>query len=453
VRQLPSQGARAPLAVDAVGAVLRGPADQLAVRRANLGLVLRHLRRTGPTSRARVATGTGLNKATVSSLVGELVERGLLAERGAMPAGDVGRPGRVVAVAGSGAAGVGLEVNVDYVAAVALDLDARVLFSARTALDVPRAGAGAALDEVARLVRTASAAAASAGAPPVGAVLAVPGLVRSGGGTVALAPNLGWRDVPVRDELVRRLGTHLPLGVDNEANLSALAEAAQGAATGASDLVHLTGEVGVGAGVVVGGRLVRGAAGYGGEVGHMPLDPAGERCGCGRRGCWETVVGLAALLRAAADPDDPVRDPSLDLERRLDELRRRADAGDARTLAALAGVGEGLGVGLSVLVNVLDPQVVVLGGCFAVLGEHLLPPLLAQLRERVVAPGPAGTRVVLSALGFTAAARGGAQVALDAVLDDPTLVPLAAHPAPALPPVAAGPAGAGAALPIEEAQR
>ncbi|RJK94937.1 ROK family transcriptional regulator [Vallicoccus soli] len=418
----------------------RGPADQVAVRRTNLGVVLRHLRHGGPSSRAGVAAATGLNKATVSSLVGELVERGLLVERGALHRGTVGRPGQEVALAGGGTAGVGVEVNVGYVAAVVLDLGGRVVHAARTPLDVPRAGVDAALDEAARLVDGACAAAAAAGARPVGATVAVPGLVEQAEGRVAYAPNLRWADVPVLDALDRRLGGSvrrgLPLGVDNEANLAALAEAAVAGPDGAAHLLHLTGEVGVGAGLVVDGRLLRGAAGFGGEVGHMPLDPAGDLCGCGRRGCWETLVGLAALLRAAADPGDPVRDPSLDLEARLALLARRADAGDARTAEALARVGTALGVGASILVNVLNPRLVVLGGYFAALGEHLMPPLLDELRVRVVAPGAGGARVVRSTLGLTAAARGGAQVALDAVLDDPTLV--------------TAPAGSGTVLTLDE---
>jgi predicted NBD/HSP70 family sugar kinase len=189
------------------------------------------------------------------------------------------------------------------------------------------------------------------------------------------------------------------------------------------DLVYLTGEVGVGGGLVVDGRLLRGTAGFSGEVGHTPLGDPAVVCGCGRRGCWETVVGLGALLRAAADPDDPVHDAGRDLETRLAELAARADAGDRRTLDALAAVGTGLGTGAAVLINLVNPQVVLLGGYFAVLGRFLLPTMTAELRERVFAADLAGARVVLSTLGFTAAVRGGAHVALEPVFDDPTLVP------------------------------
>jgi predicted NBD/HSP70 family sugar kinase len=229
------------------------------------------------------------------------------------------------------------------------------------------------------------------------------------------------------DGLVVRLtgklgGVPFPVRVDNDANLAALGEFAMGGEAGTPDLVYLTGETGVGGGVMVDGRLLRGAEGFSGEIGHMPLNPGGNLCGCGRRGCWETMVGLAALLRLAATPDDAVCDPSLDLEQRLDVLSHRAEAGDRRTLEALELVGTALGLGASILINVFNPRVLVLGGYFASLGHYLLEPMLGEMRGRVIAPDAGACRVALSTLGFAAASRGGAHVALEAVLDDPTLV-------------------------------
>jgi predicted NBD/HSP70 family sugar kinase len=399
------------------------PADQATVRRSNLGLVLRHLRDAGPRSRARIAQDTGLNKATVSSLVAELADRRLITAGDVDRAGAVGRPGLIVRLDGRGVCGIGVELNVDYIAILVLDLRGEVLFEHRVALDVPELGPDRTLDEVARLVEEGLGAAAVQGAAPVGLTVAVPGLVRSLDGVATYAPNLGWHDVPVLAGLQARIDLDCPIGVENDANLSAIAEWAMGSEARTADLVYLTGEVGVGGGVIVDGRLLRGAGGLSGEVGHTALGDPDVVCGCGRRGCWETVVGLAALLRAAADPHDPVHDHRRDLETRLGELAARADAGDPRTLAALTQVGTGLGVGAAVLINLFNPQVVLLGGYFAVLGRFLLEPMAAELRARVFALDQAGARIVLSTLGFTAAVRGGAHVALEAVFDDPTLVP------------------------------
>jgi predicted NBD/HSP70 family sugar kinase len=400
------------------------PADQATVRRSNLGLVLRHLRDNGPRSRARIAQETGLNKATVSSLVAELIDRRLVSAGDVHRGGSVGRPGLIVHLDGSTVCGIGVELNVDYAATLVLDLRGEVLFEHLIALDVPALGADRTLDEVAALVAEASAAALALGAVPVGVTVAVPGLVRSVDGVVIYAPNIGWHDVPVLDGLRARIGLDCPVRVENDANLSAIAEWAMGSEARTSDLVYLTGEVGVGGGVIVAGQLLRGAGGLSGEVGHTSLGDPDIVCGCGRRGCWETAVGLAALLREAADADDPVRDPARDLETRLAEMARRADAGDERTLSALARVGTALGTGAAVLINVFNPQVIILGGYFAVLGRFLTEPMTAELRARVFGPDLAGARVVLSTLGFTAAVRGGAHVALESVFDDPTLVPL-----------------------------
>ncbi|WP_242653785.1 ROK family transcriptional regulator [Klenkia soli] len=383
------------------------------MRSANLAAVLACLRDDGPRSRAQLAAGTGLTKATVSSLVGELVDRGLVSEGGLLRPGSVGRPGTLVELAGRGTCGIGVEINVDYLAVLVLDVAGEVRRQARVALDT------AALEPAEVLARaSAMTAAAHAEHPAVGVTVAFPGGVQ--GSVVRTAPNLPrWVGTDVAAGFAELA---LPVRVANDADLSALAEWSAGPHAHVPDLVYLTGEVGVGGGVITGGQLLRGSTGLGGEVGHLALTPGDAACGCGRTGCWETVVGLAALLRAAADPGDPLRDPGRDLEDRLAEVADRARDGDARTLAALADIGTGLGVGAAVLVSLFDPAVVVLGGYFAQLGEFLLDPLTQALGARVADPH----RVVLSTLGFTAAVRGGAHVALQPVFTDPTTVPLEA---------------------------
>jgi predicted NBD/HSP70 family sugar kinase len=413
-------------------------ADHVSLRRNNLSVVLRHVRDLGPRSRARIAADTGLNKATVSSLVAELVERGLLREGPADSSRALGRPGQLVELDGTGVCGVGAEINVDYLAVAALDLAGDAVFEKRVPVDVAHLAPGATLDRLAELVEEAVAAVAAHDGQLVGVTVAVPGLVQGETGELKLAPNLGWGELSVAEEMRRRLGEPTySLHVENEANLAALAAYAElrraedgrgravdnGEVRGgpAHDLVLLTGAVGVGGGMVSNGHLLRGGRGYSGEVGHMPVAPPGRVCGCGRTGCWETVVGLTALLHKATDRDDPVRDSSLDVEQRLAGITRRAEAGDARTLSALKDVGTWLGIGGAILVNILNPDVLVLGGYFAVLGPWLKEPLEKAIRERVIAPDGGGCRVVRSDLGFAAAVRGGAQISLDQVFVDPTL--------------------------------
>lgn len=405
------------------------PADQVSLRRHNLAVVLRSLRDVGSRSRARIATDTGLSKATVSSLVAELAELGLVRDGEVERAGGIGRPGQAVELNGR-VCGLGAEVNVDYLAVLVLDMRGDQVLYSRIPFDVPAAGVQRTLDELAGSIEAAIAEASRQGHDVAGITVAVPGLVETVPGVLRYGPNIGWREVRIADELAARLaGAGVTIRVDNDANLCALAEYVMGASAGASDLVYLTGEIGVGGGVISQGRLLRGADGYGGEVGHMPIAEPLHLCGCGRRGCWETAVGLAALLREVADQGDPVTDPSVDLEVRLAEIRRRAELGDGRTLRGLEAIATSLGLGAAILVNIFNPRVLLLGGYFAVLGDFFLETMETELDKRVVATGRGGCRVELSTLGFTAAVRGGAHVAVEAILADPTSAVRAAIPA------------------------
>ncbi|MFC3688649.1 ROK family transcriptional regulator [Aquipuribacter hungaricus] len=408
--------------------VTAAPADQLTVRRSNLSLVLSHLRDAGPRSRAKIAADTGLNKATVSSLVAELVERGLVGEGEVERVGSVGRPGQTVGLAPGRVVGVGVEVNADFVDVTALDLTHEVVLSRRAPADMRALGERGAIALVVRCLQEALATLSAGGSSVVGVTVAVPALVDSGRGRVALAPNLGWTGTELAAQLDAALGLgDVRVAVDNDANLGAIAEHALGVGRDVDDLVYLAGEVGVGCGVIVGGELLRGSSGFTGEIGHAPLNPRPEVCGCGRVGCWETQVGLGVLLAGCArGPDDPVLDGDADIDVRLDEINARAAAGDVATLETLQRVGIALGLGASVLVTIVNPRALVLGGYFAVLEEHLRPFVVHTLLERVVAPDAGGVEVRASRLGFTAASRGGAVVALQQVFADPTRVPVPA---------------------------
>jgi predicted NBD/HSP70 family sugar kinase len=395
-------------------------ADQLTLRRTNLGLVLRRLRDHGARSRATLATELGMTRSAVSTLVTELTERGLV-RTGDLERGAVGRPGVSVELDGHAIAGLGAEVNVNHVSTMALDLTGEVVSEHKLGLDARASTAEEVLDRLAGLVRETLADLAHRDIAPVGLTVGVAGLVDRERDVLTHGPNLDWHDVHVRDVLETQLGKAFPISVENEGNLAALAEATPGD-PGRQDILVLFGEVGVGGGIIAEGRPLRGRQGYAGEFGHMIVEPQGRRCGCGRVGCWETVVGLRALLDLAADPDDPVRDPAMAIDDRLAELNRRASLGDTRTLNALAQVGGWVGVGAAMLANALNPAAIVLSGYFAAVGHHMRTEIERRLQAGVLAPDAGGTRVELSTLGFTAAVRGGAGLALDTVFADPTRV-------------------------------
>jgi predicted NBD/HSP70 family sugar kinase len=392
------------------------PTTQRSVRRHNLGVVLRAVAEGGPRWRATLATDTGLNKSTVSSLVAELIDLGLLAERGAERRGSVGRPGLAVEIAEDGAVALGLEVGVDWLAVHAADLTGTVRLERREGGDLRGRPVTAVLDQLAEMTRAALDELRAAGMRPAGAVVALPGLVDARAGTLLVAPNLGWNDVAVRAELGERIGDSLPLEADNEANLSALAELWEGAGRGVRDFLHVSGEVGIGAGVVIGGRLLRGAHGFGGEFGHVTVDPGGPLCACGSRGCLESRAGLEAILGAAGITGNAA--PAA----RAGELAERARAGDADALAALHEAGRWLGVAAGSAANLLDLSAIVIGGALGPLAEWLAEPLERELRTRVLAASWAVPSVLPARLGPEAAVRGAATQVLRRVLEDPASV-------------------------------
>ena len=390
-----------------------GPAGTAALRQRNLSMVLSHLRERSPLSRVEIAELTGLHRTTVSHLMTDLLEQRLVRETGARHAEAIGRPRQGVALDGAHIGVLGLEINVDYIAAHGTDLAGHELVERRWPFDAMNSSAEHAVQRLGAVAAESAAALHRAGAVPAAAGVAVPGLVDRENGVVGYAPNLEWHDVP----LARHLSTALSIPqdriiVDNDANLSALAEYTVGVAAGTSHLAYLTGEVGIGGGFIVNGTLLRGVQGFAGEVGHLPLDPAGELCGCGRTGCWETKVGLAKLV-AAALPDQAygrAGGTCPDPEDRVTELIRGLRGGDPIMLSAAAEVGRWLGLGGAVLANVLNPSVIVVGGYFAALAEWLLPHAQTELNRLSITGDRSPCSIVASSLGFGAACRGAAHL-------------------------------------------
>jgi predicted NBD/HSP70 family sugar kinase len=393
------------------------PADQATVRLNNLALVLRQLSAEPLQSRASIAANTGLNKATVSSLVSELIGSRMVREVG-IRSGAIGRPSRMLELDGSGLVAIGLEIDVEYIAGLARDLAGRDLHSVKRVFDVAGQPPDATIAALVSVVEELRARIRSAGSEVAGIMIAVPGLVDMGHGLVMRAPNLdpGWRELPLAARLRAALGgPRFSVQIENDCNLSALAEYREGANAHASEMVYVTGQFGVGGAVILDGQLQRGALGFSGEVGHMVLDEAGPLCGCGRTGCWEAYVGLGALLRRV----DPAWDLTVDPSEAVDEIVRRAERGDENTLRALREIAKWLGVGASILANIFNPEVLVLGGYFARIGPWIYETAMDELRQHVIAPDLGGCRVTFSTLGFSAPLRGGTGLVTERILSDP----------------------------------
>lgn len=381
------------------------------VRRANLSAIVRELHGRGPLTRSSLVVRTGLTRSAIRGLIGELVEGGLAAERPGAPVGTPGRPSWRVHLDPERAVVVALEISVDTLAGAVVGLGGVV--HARRRVARPRAHLS--VDEIVGDLVELVGAIWPSHLPPtacIGVGVAVVGIVRREDGLVTLAPNLGWRDVPLAQHLARALEIRAPIAVANDADLGSLAELRRGAAVGHEDVLFISGEVGVGGGLIVGGRPLTGAAGFGGEVGHMPVNPLGVPCGCGSVGCWETEVGERALLLRAGHAPDEGRDG-------VEAVLREADAGSPRALAALENVGRWLGRGLAGLVNVFNPRLVVLGGLFGRIHPYVIHTLEDAL-DHFALPAPrALVRVVPARLGVDAPLLGAAELAFEPLLADP----------------------------------
>ncbi|MDI3387712.1 ROK family protein [Streptomyces sp. B-S-A8] len=409
-------------------APLQPKADKAAVRRHNLSLVLRAVHDEGVTTRAAVAGRSGLTRAAVSSLVEQLLASGFLSESGKSFSGQAGRPGTVLKVARTGCAGVGVEINVDYVTVCVVDLSGTDRVRLTEHLDNRGVPPADVLARAARITADALESATAQELRPAGAQLALPGLVS--GGTVRQAPNLGWSRVAAEGIFAQALAglrlrlapeaapPPLPVGSGNEADAAALAELwfggpAGDGGRGPRSFLYLSGEIGIGGALVVDGELLRGAHGFAGEIGHVVVDEDGPLCRCGARGCLEQYAGQAALLRAAGLAADAGR-PG------VTELERRARDGDAPAVAALTGAGRTLGLVLSGAVNLFDPDAIVLGGTFRPLLQWLAPPIAERLERRVVSglwSADSGRLRASSSAGD--AARGSAALVVRDVLADP----------------------------------
>jgi predicted NBD/HSP70 family sugar kinase len=394
--------------------------NHTTVRRNNLELTLRLLALTPGLSRADLAGGTGLTRGTATRLVAELIELGLVREGTVSSSRRVGRPGTPLTIDGRHVLAIGLEVNVDYVAILVTDLGGREVYKDECAFDSVSAGPDgsvrAAIDLCLRATQRVRDRHHDRQPVIVGVAAAIPGLVDIRDGVVIEAPNLEWRYYPFGAAL--RDGLRLngaPVRVGNDANFAALAEFRTGAWAGTSDLIYVTGEVGIGGGIITGGRPLLGIRGFGGEVGHMRVDPAGPRCVCGRRGCWEALIGLSVVLRSAGISTPSGTHPRTMVE----DLVIRGREGNQHALDAIDRLGRDVGVGAAMLGNIFDPSVIILGGYFVALEEWILPRARRELMKGMLGRRDATPDLAVSGLGFTAAARGAALHAMDAVLSDP----------------------------------
>jgi len=372
-------------------------------RRHNRAALLRRLHVEGPCTRATLASELGLNRSTIKAVVDGLAEAGVVSEAVPAQRNGAGRPSLMVLPEPESAVVLAIDVRVEQVAMAMVGIGGQVLGRHSWNLHPRTRTPGEVITHIAESAQLLTDELAVA-ARAVG--VSVPGVVRRDDGLVHEAPNLGWRDVALGTRLAAVL--KVPVQVANDAELGALAEHVRGEAREVDDLVYISADRGVGGGVIAGGRPLRGTRGYVGEIGHLVVRPGGRPCYCGSRGCWETEVGEAALCRALGLPEDTARGVV------VAELRSLATA---PVPGPLDEFSEWLATGLVTVVNVVAPDLVVLGDLFTALPPAVVDHVRTRVHERsLVSRAVGGTRIETSPLGRDAKLVGAAELAFEPVL-------------------------------------
>jgi glucokinase-like ROK family protein len=357
-----------------------------------------------PISRAGLADYTGLTRSTVSRIIDQLQAENLVHEIGERQE-KVGRPGTLIELNPSGGAAVGVEIGVDFVSIILTNFVAQIQW--REHISLPdESDVRAYLREAEKLIYAALQVAKTCGLQPLGIGVGVWGLVDIEKGEVRFAPNLKWRDVPLKKLWEGRFG--LTVFVENDANAAAMGEYYLGAMKKVNDFIYVNTGIGLGGGIITDGKLFRGWNGYAGEIGHMTIDPNGEPCMCGKRGCWETLVGSRVAVQNYKTRTG--RDVT------FDELVQLFRAADPASVEIFTKMGLALGVGIGSLANIFYPRCIVLGGALNQISDRLLPIARDTFAKNSLFQPQQDIKILPSELGSDGCVLGCVALVLDEVI-------------------------------------
>jgi predicted NBD/HSP70 family sugar kinase len=371
--------------------------DQALIKKINTAIVLEAVLKEAPLSRARISERTGLNKATVSSLVQDLIDSHLVLEIG-MGESSGGRKPVMLLFNSSAGYAVGIDLGVNYIRGILTDLEGIVI--KETEIVMKKHPVEAVMPKLFRVIEDLIGAAPDCPYGIVGIGIGVPGIVDDQG-TVLFAPNLEWDHVRLQQMVSDRFA--LPVTIDNEANAGAQGEQKYGAGRSIAHQIYVSVGIGIGTGIILNKELYKGASGFSGELGHLSIELNGKPCRCGNRGCWELYASENALLEQAA---------SLGYED-LESLLRAAEAGCTEVLALLDTIAEYLGAGIANIVNVFNPDVVIIGNRMSLAGPWIGDKLRETVAKRTLSYHRSGLRILFAELQEQSAVRGAASYAIE----------------------------------------
>lgn len=372
--------------------------DQYLVKKINKSIVLELIRHHSPLSRAKVSEISGLNKGTVSSLVGELIESELVHEIGPGESSGGRRPLMLLFNNVAGYA-IGIDLRVQELLGVLTDLQGMIIEEVQLPLLDPTYSS--VLAQIESLIHTLISSAPDSPHGIVGIGIGVPGTV-DGEGTVLFAPNLKWKETKLQQDLMTLFD--IPITIDNEANAGAQGELRFGAGIGFSNMIFVSVGIGIGTGVVLNKELFKGTSGFSGEVGHTTIEVQGKSCSCGNHGCWELYASEQALFEYAG-----IRD--------FEHILRLAEQGDTKILQAFEQLGRYLGIGIANLVNILNPELMIIGNEMSRAEPYLAESIRKTVAERSLPYHHQGLQIQFARLGNHSTVLGAAYYAISQFFD------------------------------------
>ena len=399
--------------------------DQVYVREQNLSSVLRCLHDRTRLSRAQIANQTSLNKSTVSSLVEELISRGLIHETGTNSVGT-GRPGTILELNPQAGGIIGLELGVDFLSVVLSDFIGNILWRRLESVD-PIVGEDSTIALTLSLVDNAIKDCKARNLRLLGMGVSTPGIVDLKEKVLVFAPNLHWRNIPLGRIYSEHTG--LPVFIDNDGNTAAIGEHLFGVARQSRNFICVFAGIGIGGGLFLNNELYRGNNGFAGEIGHSPIlwNPAFQApCHCGNRGCWETHANQYSIIRRAEASLEVKRHsiiPQLMEQQKaplsISLIKEAADAGDKEAIDILSEAGEALGLGFASLINIFNPEKIILGGPLSDVGDYLLPAIKESVKKHSMPDIAHQAEILLSAFGTDASVIGAIALVVNDILLNP----------------------------------
>ncbi|MCU6712843.1 ROK family transcriptional regulator [Paenibacillus sp. J5C_2022] len=372
--------------------------DPALIKKINTSIVLECILQFAPLSRAAIAQKTGLNKATVSSLVQDLIDRHLVLEVGA-GASSGGRKPVMLIFNGKAGFAIGIDVGVNYLRGILTDLEGKVLQHVHHSM--PDSRQDSVFKAISNCIDQFKQQAPDSPYGIIGIGVGVPGIVNEEG-TVVFAPNMGWRQVELKHALEKLY--QLPVMIDNEANAGALGEHNYGAGRSYRNQIYVSVGIGIGTGIILDSELYKGSSGFSGELGHLSIQFDGKSCSCGNQGCWELYASENALLEAGAAYG----------YHDIHAMLQAAEQNKPHIRELFHDIGTYLGIGIANIANIFNPEAVIVGNRMSLAEEWIRPAIEQAVSRRTLRFHHRQLLIHFAELGEQSAVRGAAYCAIKA---------------------------------------